>query len=343
MTDRRMIKWLRFGAVTFCASLHFVVGTVDALGQSPKIVPVPEMKAFAKGGSFRAIQFSPDGKKIWTNRLESWSVATGKLVDASPDKSPKRSYEFDFSSHGKLMLAVKQGTGSALISKQGQQTRPRTLPVTGTVRDVRLGGMGAKFLVVFARPPRLCIGKVDSSEDDQVVSLPFDFYRAAISKSGNLLAITSDGDVALLEGQRAKQRTILHQDAKVFSVAISPDEKMVATGGNDNIVRLFNAKSGKVEAQWKGHGRGEIFLPSAVYSLVFSPDGKKVASGGHDGRVIVWDVNSGKALLRAEIRSQPIVRSVAFSPDSKLVAGGFEGAGNNHGVVVWKVPPIPAE
>ncbi len=260
MTDRLMIDWLRYGAVLFCASLFFIVGIADAIGQSPDVVPVPEMIATVEGGPFRALQFSPDGKKIWTNRLESWSVATGKLVDPSPDQSPKRSFEFDFSPQRKLMLAVKQGTGNALIWKEGQQARPRTLPVEGTVRGVRLVEMGKQFLVVFSDPPRICIGKVDSSEDDQIVSLPFDFYRAAISQSGNLLAVSSDGDVALFEGKRAKQRQVLRQDATVFSVAISPDEQLVATGARDNIVRLFNAMSGKLMAQWKGHGRGDILF-----------------------------------------------------------------------------------
>lgn len=153
MTDRLMIDWLRYGAILFCASLCFIGGIADAIGQSPDVVPVPEMSVTVKGGSFRALQFSPDGKEIWTNRLESWRVATGKLVDPSPDKSPKRSFEFDFSPQRKLMLAVKQGTDSALIWKQGQQTRPRTLPVEGTVRGVRLAEMGEQFLVVFARPP----------------------------------------------------------------------------------------------------------------------------------------------------------------------------------------------
>lgn len=210
------------------------------------------------------------------------------------------------------------------------------------MRGVRLVEMGKQFLVVFSRPPRVCVGKIDSSEDDQVVSLPFEFYRAAISQSGSLLAISSGGEVALLEGEQAKKRHMLRQDANVFSVAISPDEQMVATGGNDNIVRLFNAKSGELEAQWKGHGEGEIFLPSAIYSLAFSPDGKRVASGGHDGRVIVWDVKTGNALLKAEIRSLPIVHSVVFSPDSKLVAGGFTGVGHKHGVAVWNVPSLTA-
>lgn len=342
MTNRSVIDRQRYGVVLFCASLCFVLRITDAAGQAPGVVPAPEMSATVNGGSFRALQFSPDGSKIWTNRLESWSVATGQLVDPSPDQSPKRSFEFDYSSQRKLMLAVKQGTDSALIWEQGQQTRARTLPVEGTARGVRLVEMGKRFVVVFSRPPQVCIGKVDSSEDDQVISLPFDFFRAAISPSGNLLAVSSDGDVALFEGQRARQRRILRHDANVFSVAISPDEQLVATGANDNIVRLFDSRSGELKAQWKGHGRGEIFLPSAVYALAFSPDGKRVASGGHDGRVIVWDVKTGKALLKAEISSQPIVHSVVFSPDSQLVAGGFTGVGHKEGMFVWRVPSMPS-
>lgn len=92
--------------------------------------------------------------------------------------------------------------------------------------------------------------------------MPFEFYRAAISQSGNLLAISSKGNVALLEGQRAKQRRMLRQDANVFSVAISPDEQMVATGANDNIVRLFNAKSEELKAQ-PGKLRHDCCLRSA--------------------------------------------------------------------------------
>jgi hypothetical protein len=88
MADRPMVDWLRYGALLVCASLFFVVGIADAIGQPPEVVPVPEMGATVKGGSFRALQFSPDGRKIWTNHLESWSVATGKLIDPAAPGRP---------------------------------------------------------------------------------------------------------------------------------------------------------------------------------------------------------------------------------------------------------------
>ena len=112
-----------------------------------------------------------------------------------------------------------------------------------------------------------------------------------------------------------------------------------ATGSFDNKVRIYDAESGRQLKVLKGHGKGPIFLGSAVFSVAFSPDGRWLASGGHDGQVIVWEVESGKTVLKANIKSQPIVWSVAFSQNSKLVAGGFEGVGPVRGVGVWQVEP----
>ena len=71
------------------------------------------------------------------------------------------------------------------------------------------------------------------------------------------------------------------------AVAFSPDDKTLATGDDDNQVRLWDVATGKVRL-FKGHA-------SEVRTVAFSPDGKTLASGGGDGTVRLWNVGANDA------------------------------------------------
>jgi hypothetical protein len=75
----------------------------------------------------------------------------------------------------------------------------------------------------------------------------------------------------------------------VYSVAFSPDGKLVASGSDDETVRLWDAATGALLQTLKGHS-------SRVYSVAFSPDGKLVASGSSDKTVRLWDAATGAPL-----------------------------------------------
>ncbi len=62
--------------------------------------------------------------------------------------------------------------------------------------------------------------------------------------------------------------------AAVYCVAFRPDGTMLASGGVDKTVRLWNTADGKEVKVLSGH-------PDDVYSVCFSPDGKKLASIGY--------------------------------------------------------------
>ncbi|GIK38370.1 MAG: hypothetical protein BroJett011_22030 [Chloroflexota bacterium] len=99
-----------------------------------------------------------------------------------------------------------------------------------------------------------------------------------------------------------------------FSVAFSPDGKVLAAGTAEGQVRLWRVTDGQPLLTCEGH-------LGAVWSVAFSPDGRLLASGSPDGTVRLWEVNTGHTLKTLAGHTHQ-VWSVAFSPDGRLLASG---------------------
>ncbi len=85
-------------------------------------------------------------------------------------------------------------------------------------------------------------------------------------------------------GAIARMGTVrFRHEQPVNSVAFSPDGKMLAVGGRDKAIRLWEAATGKLIRKLD---------VSRIRSVSFSPDGKRLASGHDDTTVLVWDVDS---------------------------------------------------
>jgi WD40 repeat protein len=100
------------------------------------------------------------------------------------------------------------------------------------------------------------------------------------------------------------------------SVAFSPDEHRIASGGYDKTVRLWNANNGNAI------GPPLTGPTDEVDSVTFSPDGHVIASGSADGTLRLWNADSGQQIGPPLTGHNAAVNSGAFSPDGRWFASG---------------------
>ncbi len=102
----------------------------------------------------------------------------------------------------------------------------------------------------------------------------------------------------------------------VNSIAYSPDGNTIASGSEDDTIRLWDANTG-------GHLRTLIGHTYEVNSVAYSPDGNTIASGSEDNTVRLWDANTGESLWTLAGHTSG-VNSIAYSPDGNTIASGSE-------------------
>jgi WD40 repeat protein/predicted Ser/Thr protein kinase len=115
---------------------------------------------------------------------------------------------------------------------------------------------------------------------------------------------------------RYEPRVLGKHDAPALSLALSPDERWLATGDEKGGIKIWDLDNQKETCVLGGPA-------NEVSQLAFSPDGKRLAAVvNQDWKVLLWEVGTWK-------QKSPCVgffcsaRSVAFSPDSTMIAAGL--------------------
>jgi WD40 repeat protein len=116
----------------------------------------------------------------------------------------------------------------------------------------------------------------------------------ALSPDGNMLAaqVEDAPNVQIWDLRTGKhsQSLVLQQKAQhsdAACLAWSPDSRMLAVGGLDNSIRLWEVSTAKVRREFVGH-------VAQARILAFSPDGQLLASGSDDTTMLIWKLLADK-------------------------------------------------
>jgi WD40 repeat protein len=233
------------------------------------------------------VALSPDGRTALTGSFDQtarlWDTATGKLRRELHHPYPV--WTVAFSPDGKRILTGSgppdrfEGEARMWDARTGQLLHRLRHPMP--VDRVAFSPDGGRFLTV--GPIVVGLGK------------------------------TSDGNLIAQLPHPVPDRPLEHVDPKM-TAAFSPDGKLIATGGQDGTVRLWDAVTGE--------SRGKPFRASSpVLALAFSPNSQTFVTGTFDGRAQLWDVATGKP-HGPVLQHRGPVKAVAFSHDGSMVATG---------------------
>ena len=137
-------------------------------------------------------------------------------------------------------------------------------------------------------------------------------HALAKARSNWGMATSSGGSPELQYRSRA---------AGMRAAAVGPD--LVAAGGDDGVLRIWDPVTGRQLREWTGHS-------DEVLSMDFTANGRRLASGGAGGVVRIWDTSSGSSIHEFTEHTGR-VWSVAFSADGRWLAS----AGGDGVVKIW--------
>jgi WD40 repeat protein len=155
--------------------------------------------------------------------------------------------------------------------------------------------------------------------------------RALAFRDSRTLAVADgvpgrSGSVSILDLETGAVTPVQQSKDEMLAVAFSPDGKLLATGGTDGVVRIYEGNALKKEL--KSH-------TDWISGLAFSPDGKLLASASADRTVGVWLTSTWTEEFQLPTQPTEPVRSLAFSLEGDLLAFATGGP-DEHAIRLWR-------
>jgi len=207
----------------------------------------------------------------------------------------------------------------------------------------------AKLLSLIAIPVVLAIGGwliqnslADRNVSQEYVKLAVTILKEPKDKTDNLLRawaadllnqnsptkFSPEVLQALKEGQAtlpAQLAAILNSSAGGSALAVSPDGLHIATGHTDGTAKVWDAATGKLIMDLRGH-------LEAVTALAFAPDATTLLTASLDKTARLWDLRTGREVSRLAGQTDGLI-GVAFAPDGQsFFTRSLDGT-----VAVWSV------
>jgi WD40 repeat protein len=310
-------------------------------------------------GEVTCLALSADGKKLMSGgkdrTVRLWDVeqfgqlwssnATGEVRWVALSRDGKRGAS---ASEDKLVQLWDTASGDRQRDLEGHASKVTCVEFTPD----------SKFVVSVSWDRTARVWDVASGKQTRSYLQQGGAEALAISPDGKYLAVHGGGDSTLYMRELAADKDKVlwkGNHPQGFRLAFTRDSKMIASGGWDSTIRLWDVATGKrlpadLPPSHEGWVYGVATLPDGnrivcadsggqvllwdiarqtvlgrfaghtgrVLCVACSRDGKTVATGGTDKKVRVFETASGKLLRTIEVRGQ--VRGLDFSPDGKRLA-----------------------
>jgi WD40 repeat protein/serine/threonine protein kinase len=276
-------------------------------------------------GNVKDLDFSPDGRYVATSSEDGtarfWDSNTGEQLTALAGHRLSVNLVAFFPDGQRLATTSDDGTTRVWdVSLSGSREWLTVGDQTGKANYVTFSPDGRYFVT----SEDTLVGIYDATSGLRVLTLENVAYKGKMVEftpnSGQLVAIYNYLLPGLFDAETGEllMKYVGHFGG-VSALAISPDGWLLASGGTDGMIKVWDVASGEEIGTLEIHA-GEI------YDLEFSPDGSQLASSSQDGRVILWDVGTRQPAFNL-VKNQPAVVSLSFSPDGKrLVTSGKDGS-----------------
>ena len=271
-------------------------------------------------GPIYGLSFSPKDQVLATTGWDPTSANADLQILNS--KTGKPLHQFD--EPGQVVCLAYSPDGTTLATAGTDQLISLWDVTSGHLRAKFAGHTGGIWSLAWSPDgQRLVTGGWDGSvrvwdatrrQDAETIPTPANF-SVAFSTDGEVLAGGGAG-VHLWDAECGELfKTLPGMDMGDVRIAFSPDGKLLAAFGEDNIVHLYSTKD------WVHLGT----FPAPAHpitAMVFSPDSKTLALPILDKTVRLYDVSTRTERRRLEGNNEHIV-TVAFTPDGKtLITGG---------------------
>jgi WD40 repeat protein len=234
-----------------------------------------------------AVALSPDDQQVYSaarnGEILNWQVASGKLLGRTKPNRDRPG----------LISAVAISPDTRLIASNisGQAIVLRNLRTGKDLRDLK-GYSEAEQSLAFSADGRLLVSSAIAG-----ATTLWNIQAGKVIRS-----FSTDQDFAVPTLTRA--------------LAISPDERSLATGNWDGEIILKDINTGEPLKVLHAHA-------GIVQVLLFNADGSVLVSGGSDGLIKVWQLPTGR-LRQTLVGTKTEILSLALSRNGQVLASASQ-------------------